>query len=134
MNINSTFTSTRTAITVNTAQVWTSKAMAQRCGPMCAEMCAPGDGRYSASPRSRHGASKRPRNPPLQARKGGKKGKTPDAPLPLHATRCNSKRHGKRCIILTIIIVIRLHRNVSPLVNTCRCFASSPLNRPTLGQ
>lgn len=34
MNINSTFTSTRTAITVNTAQVWTSKAMAQRCGPM----------------------------------------------------------------------------------------------------
>lgn len=27
MNINSTFTSTRTAITVNTAQVWTSKAI-----------------------------------------------------------------------------------------------------------
>lgn len=35
------------------------------------------------------------------------------------------KDNGKRCIILTIIIVISLHRDFSPLVNTCRCFASS---------
>lgn len=35
MNINSTLTSTRNAITVNTTQVWTSKAMAQRCGRRC---------------------------------------------------------------------------------------------------
>lgn len=54
MNINSTFTSTRTAITVNTANVWTSKAMAQRCGPLL--RCALSHGRNSAL-RSRHVAS-----------------------------------------------------------------------------
>lgn len=129
MNINRTFTSTRTAITVNTAHVWTSKAMAQRCVPMLRRALS--DGRYSAPP-SRHVASKQPRNPPLQlgAKWGGGGGE--DGPTPLHATRCNSQRHGKRCIILTIIIVISLHRDLSPLVNTCRCFASSP--KPTESQ
>lgn len=126
MNINSTFTSTRTAITVNTAQVWTSKAMAQRCRPML--RCALCDRQYSALPvKTRSLKSTEKSTIEL-----GKKWEKNDAPTPLHTTRCNSYRHGKRCIILTIIIVISLHRDFSPLVNTCRCFASSP--KPTDSQ
>ncbi|KAF0039597.1 hypothetical protein F2P81_007832 [Scophthalmus maximus] len=61
-----------------------------------------------------------------------KKKKKKRAPVRLFTLRdaIHKRQKAKRCIILTIIIVISPHRNVSALVDTCRCFASSPL-KPT---
>lgn len=58
-------------------------------------------------------------------KKKGKKKKR--CPLRLFTIRdVIHKGTGRDASFLTIIIVISLHRDFSPLVNTCRCFASSP--------
>lgn len=88
-----------------------------------AEMRSQVSGRIQLSTASRHVASKPRRNPPLQ---WGEKWER-KMPLRLLTTRdVIHKGTGRDASFLTIIIVISLHRDFSPLVNTCRCFASSP--------
>lgn len=118
MNINSTFTSTRTAITVNTAQVWTSKAMAQRCGPML--RCALSDGRYSALPSS-HVASKATEKSTITVRQEMKK----KVPLRLFTLRDVIHKGTGRDASSSPSSSSSVCTAISPR-NTCRCFASFP--------
>jgi hypothetical protein len=144
MNINRTFTSTRTAITVNTTNVWTSKAMVQRCKArgmrLLPCLCAPcrDDGRRSLLLCS--GLDRDCLNLTVQTastiwlqiekKKTGGKTVLPGYAYCLHPTRAIAahKRLANRCIIfLTIIILItvRQHRLFSSGQHS-QVFAVSP--------